>query len=335
MLRSVKPEARGQRPGASTAAILLIFAMSATAGIFPDHIGKFTKGTVKTVAIPDQPLLDEYGIDATEQAEYASGSKHFSATAWRLHDATGAMALFESRRPPGAIAVEGAKLAVQTSDGVIFAHGNYVFQLTGDVPPNEQMETIYAHLPKLDNSPLPPLMTYLPAGDLIPNSERYILGPVSLDRFGHGIPPSAAGFDLGAEAQLGTYKTAKGPLTVAIFKYPTPSFATTRRGEFQKIPGVIARRVGPLLAVAVAAPDAAEAESILAKVHYDASVTFSEAVESGELRGKVTFIFSAFVFSGFLILGCIIAGVGFGAFRGIRRKFRTGPDPEALTTLHL
>jgi hypothetical protein len=314
---------------------LLACAALASAGIFPDRIGKFAKGTVKTVSIPDQPLLDEYGFDATEQAEYASGSKHFSATAWRMHDATGAMALFESRRPPGAIAIEGAKLAVQTSDGVIFAHGNYVFQLTGDVPPSEQMETIYTHLPKLDNSPLPPLMTYLPADGLIPNSERYILGPVSLDRFGHGIPAAVAGFDLGAEAQLGTYKTAKGPLTLAIFKYPTPGFANARREEFQKVPGAIARRVGPLVAVAVAVPDPEEAERILGRVHYDANVTFSEAVESGELRSKVTFIFNVFVFSGFLILACIIAGVGFGAFKGIRRKFRTGPDPEALTTLHL
>ncbi len=181
------------------ATALLVCAACASGAIFPDHIGKFTKGTVKTVSIPDQPLLDEYGFDATEQAEYSSGSKHFSATAWRMHDATGAMALFESRRPPGAIAAEGTKLAVQTSDGVIFAHGNYLFQLTGDVPPNEQMETIYAHLPKLDNSPLPPLMTYLPFTDgLIPNSERYILGPVSLDRFAHGIPASRCRFRSGS-----------------------------------------------------------------------------------------------------------------------------------------
>src|ERR1700722_14168490 len=332
MLRTV---VRSQKSGVRILGALLVFAATAYPGIFPDHIGKFAKGTVKTVAIPDQPLLEEYGIDATEQAEYASGTKHFSATAWRMHDATGAMALFESRRPPGAIPAEDTKLAVRTSDGVIFAHGNYLFQLTGDVPPNEQMETIYAHLPKLDNSPLPPLMTYLPPDGLIANSERYILGPVSLDRFGHGIPAAAAGFDVGAEAQLGTYKASTGPLTLAIFKYPTPGFASARRDEFQKIPGAIARRVGPLVAVAVAPPDPAEAETLLARVHYDANVTFSEAVESGELRGKVTFIFNVFVFSGFLILGCIIAGVGFGAFRGLRRKFRTGPDPEALTTLHL
>ena len=41
-------------------------------------------------------------------------------------------------------------------------------------------------------------MTDLPADGLIPNSERYILGPVSLDRFEPRIPPSVAAFHLGS-----------------------------------------------------------------------------------------------------------------------------------------
>ena len=55
----------------------------------------------------------------------------------------------------------------------------------------------------------------------------------------------------------------------------------------------------------VGAADPEQAERILARVHYDANVTFSEAVEPGELRSKVTFIFNVFVFSGFLILALV------------------------------
>jgi len=112
---------------------------------------------VKTVAVPDQPLYDEYGLDATEQADYTYADKHFSATAWRMRDSTGAMALFESRRPPGAIpatpgllapipvskSAVAARLAVRTSDGVIFVYGNYVFRLTGTVPPAESLQPVY------------------------------------------------------------------------------------------------------------------------------------------------------------------------------------------------
>jgi len=80
---------------------LFILAASAHAAIFPDQIGLFAKGPVKTIAVPDQGLYEEYGLDGTETAEYADGPKHFTATAWRMKDSTGAMALFESRRPPG------------------------------------------------------------------------------------------------------------------------------------------------------------------------------------------------------------------------------------------
>src|SRR6202030_2442912 len=113
------------------------------------------------------------------------------------------------------------KLAVTTSDGRIFAFGNYVFQFTGAVPPASDLEAIYAQLPRLEQSPLPSLIGYLPQAGLIPNSERYVLGPVSLDRFEPRIPPSVAAFHLGTEGQIAKYKSPKGPLSLAIFYYPT------------------------------------------------------------------------------------------------------------------
>jgi len=330
-------------------AALFAFSGLGHAAIFPDQIGWFKKGPLKTVAVPDLPLYDEYGLDATEQADYTSGEKHFSATAWRMRDSTGAMALFESRRPPGAIpATPGllapipesksalaARLAVRTSDGVIFVYGNYVFRLTGDFPPAESLQPVYLGLAKLENSPLPVLMTYLPVDGLIPNSERYILGPVSLDRFDPKISPSVAAFHLGTEAQLGTYRTPKGTLTMAIFDYPTPGIARERYQEFEKIPGAVARRVGDLVAVTVAPPDADEAERILSRVRYDTNITLNEKVPVNDVKQKVSFILEVFVFSGIMILGCLVAGIAFGGYRTLRRKFRRGDDPESLTTLHL
>ena len=161
----------------------LLSGLAAHAAIFPDAVQNYQKGPVKAILTPDQPLEDEFGLDATEQAEYSAGPKRFIATAWRFHDSTGAMAMFESLRPPGAKPAKFTRLSVSTSDGVIFAYGNYVFQITGSVPPPADFEELYARLPKLDQSPLPALMGDLPTEGLIPNSERYILGPVSLARF--------------------------------------------------------------------------------------------------------------------------------------------------------
>ena len=82
-------------------------------------------------------------------------------------------------------------------------------------------------------------------------------------------------------------------------------------------------------------PDADEAERILSRVRYETNITLNEKVPVNDVKQKVSFILEVFVFAGMMILGCLVAGIAFGGYRTIRRKFRRGPDPEALTTLHL
>ncbi len=100
---------------------------------------------------------------------------------------TGALAMFDYRRPPEAATTSDlTPVAVHTSDGTIFADGNYVFQVTGSLPSDADLKALMAHLPKVDQTPLPALMTDLPPDDLIADSERYIIGPVSLAPFCSG-----------------------------------------------------------------------------------------------------------------------------------------------------
>src|SRR5713101_3914502 len=149
MLRSMRG-ARGQRLGAS---VLLLCGL-AQGAIFPDDISAFKKGPPLAISVPDRALYEEYGLEAMEQAEYTSPENHFTATAWRFRDSTGALALFEARRPPGAVPSNLAKLSVRTSDGFIFAYGNYVFQFTGTAfPEAPDLERLYATLPRLEQSP--------------------------------------------------------------------------------------------------------------------------------------------------------------------------------------
>jgi len=326
-----------KNPGQYTQSLFFLLAVVAPlhAAIFPDQVGAFKKGAPKTLSAPDLELDDEYGIQATEQADYSSPDKHFIATAWRFHDATGAMAMFEYRRPPGATPSKVTKLAVATSDGVIFAYGNYLFQLTGALPGEADLNQIYNQLPLFENSPLPLLIDALPPSGLIPNSERYILGPVSLQRFEPRIAPSLAAFHLGAEAQLGQYQTPQGKLTLAIFSYPTPNMARERFDEFQKIPGAVAKRAGSLVAITVQPPDADAAERVLAQVRYNANITMNEPppIGSKQVGGMLMSIIGL---AGLLLGLCLVAGIGFGAFRVILRKLGWSMgDPEAMITLHL
>jgi hypothetical protein len=259
-----------------TLTLFLFLPLVAQATIFPEHIGTFDRSAPAALSMPDRALLDEFGLEATEQAAYKSDAKKFTATAWRFHDATGAMAFFQAHRPSGATPAPLVKLSAATSDGSIFGYGNYVFQFTGAVPLQADLLPVYAQLPKLEQSPLPALMGFLPTANVIPNSERYILGPVGLDRFEPRIPPSVAAFHLGAEAQLAKYKSPKGTLSLAIFYYPTPNMARERLVEFQKVPGAMVKRAGPLVAVTIDPPDLDSAERLLAQVKYETNLTWSQ-----------------------------------------------------------
>ncbi len=315
--------------------LLLLFLPRLQAAILPDQIGTFKKGPSRTVSIPDQALYNEYGLQATEQAEYSSPPKHFTVTAWQMHDSTGAMALFEDLRPADATSANITQLAVHTSDGVLFAFDNYVLKVTGDVPDQAALSAFYMNLPELEQSALPALMAFLPRDGLVPNSERYIVGPVSLERFDPKIAPSVAAFHMGSEAQLGQYRTAHGLLTLAIFDYPTPGMAKERYSEFEKIPGAVAKRVGALVAVTIAPPNPDDAERVLAQVRYSTNITWNEGFPVNPAKGVATLILNIFIFCGIVVLLCVIGGVGFGGFRILRRKLGAKEDPNAMITLHL
>jgi hypothetical protein len=224
---------------------------------------------------------------------------------------------------------------VTTSDGRIFAYGNYVFQFTGAVPPAADLEPIYAQLPRLEQSPLPTLIGFLPQAGVIPNSERYILGPVSLERFEPRIPPSIAAFHTGAEGQIAKYKSPKGPLNLAIFYYLTPNMARERVEEFHKIPGAMVKRAGPLVAVIIEPPDLDLAERLLAQVKYEANLTWSTKVPVNEVRGFARTLLNIFVLAGIVLGMCLVAGIVFGGYRILARKMGRRVDPDAMITLGL
>jgi len=305
--------------------VLLACVLPLGAAILPDQIGDFARGATKSLAAEDESLYQEFGFISAEQAQYTAPDKNpgkrFTATAWRLRDSTGALAFFEARRPDSATPAKFSAVSAKTPEGALFAYGNYVFQVSGDVPEQKDLELLFAGLTQLDNAPLPALAGYLPQQGLIPNSERYVLGPASLARFEPRIAPSLAAFHLGTEGQLGRYRTPKGDLSLAIFSYPTPNIAREREQEFTKLAGTIAKRSGPLVAVILQPPDPDAAERVLARVQYGGNLTLNEKVPVNQGLLMYKLFLNVFVLAGVLGALSIIVGIGFGGFRVLRRKF--------------
>ncbi len=304
--------------------------------IWPEKLGPATRVSAKSISVADK-LWAEYVLQEAEQAEYSSDTLKFIALGYRLQDSTAALGAFEWQRPKDSKQSSIGKLAVETPDGLAVAHGNYLLTFQGYKPTVPQFEALFQTLPKLDQSPLPALRDYLPSDGLIANSERYVTGPVGLADFEPAIPAAAAGFHLGAEAQIATFhpngKQAGGELKLAIFSYPTPNIARDRLAELQKLPGAVAKRSGPLVAVILSPSNANDAEWLLSLVKYQATVSWDQYVPTR--RDNIgDLIVNAFTLIGFLLAFATVAGFAFGGFRAFNRR-KGRPDPDAMTVLRL
>ncbi|HLK63678.1 MAG TPA: DUF6599 family protein [Bryobacteraceae bacterium] len=312
---------------------LLLPKLGLTA-ILPETIGDYHRGAPGKVALTDQQLWTEYGLKESETAPFENGSQKFTATAYRLQDSTSALAAFDWQRSPKSTPSKAATLAAETNDSLLLVHGNFLLRFEGYKPNSGELDAATQALRNVDTTALPVLPSYLPAKDLIPNSERYVVGPESLQRFASGIPPSVAAFHFGAEAQIGVFHSPKGDLTLSIFNYPTPQMAMQQVAEFEKLPGAMAKRSGPLVAVALAPPDADYAERLLSGVRYQAQVTRDEYVPTK--RDNVgNLLLNAFILIGILLAFSLVSGLAVGGLRAFRHRGQKGQEADAMITLDL
>lgn len=302
-------------------ALALVFISSAGAAIWPEQLGKYQResatGTEKFEDL--RPQWDEYGEDALEKADYGS----FAALAFRFKDTTGAYAA--SLEPGGR---------------VMSRVGNYLVSCSGNCP-KEFLALADSSLPGVSHTPVPTLGVYLPSKGKVAASERYIMGPVGLHENLPQIAESAVALQFGTEGELARYRAAKGEETLAIFSYPTLEMARQQTPAFEAIPGAVAKRTGPMVAVALpatgqAAPDRAEAEKLLSQVNYQGSISWNEPlplVVKPETAAQM--VLGILALAGIVLGFCLVSGLLFGAVRVVARKFGYSDAGIALTTLDL
>jgi len=307
----------------------------ARAAIWPEQWWEYKRTSIEKVTPDDVMVWREYGLQEAEKATYDDGKVKFTATGWRVTDSTAAMAVFQWKRPFAWKKSELSELAVENGSNAYFTFGNYIISLEGHIPDEEKRQILFVQLPRLERGPLPVLPSYLPPEGLEKGTERYVLGPVSLERFEPRVPPSIAAFHMGAEAQIGRYPSAQGQMTLAIFSYPTPAMAKKQVVQFQKLTGVLAKRTGPMVALLIGGTDADAAERLLARVNYQASVSWDETSKTPEPNmGDV--ILNAFIFAGVMILFILGVGMVIGMTKVFGRKYLGWEKEEdAMLTLHI
>jgi hypothetical protein len=313
--------------------LAILFVPNLLAAIWPEQLWEHKRTAIKPAVLQpaDKGVWDEVGLDAAEEAQYGA----WKAIGYRLKDPTSAYTVYQWLKPADGRPSPLEKYAVQTASRAFILKGNFILDFLGRVPTQQEVDILHVQLARLDQSALPTLQLFLPPSNLIPGSERYIIGPATLEKFETRIPPSTAAFSMGAEAQLARYHTAKGDANLVLFNYPTPHIARERLTEFQKLPGAVVKRSGPIVAVTIAAPDADEAEKILAKVNYQATITWNEKPPPIE-PSAAALLLGIFVNIGIIAGGAILAGLAYAGFRIGWRKLRGRTEADdAMLTLRL
>ncbi len=314
-----------------TRAFLLLATLPLGAAIFPEYIGDAARGKVTALKAPDAELYSELGFQEAEEAEFSGPSGSFRIAGWQVRDSTSGFALFQLRRPADATQSDVGELAAKTRTGLIAAYGNYVLEYSGLTPTKDLLDALLIQLRQVERSALPTLRRHLPSDGLVPNSERYILGPVSLSRFVPQISPSLAAFHLSAEGQMAKY--ADG-LTLTVFEYPTPNMARERQDEFLKLNGALSKRAGPLVAVVTPPANADAAERVLAKVLWEPALTRQE-VGAGPAQGIANIVLTGFLLAGVLFAASLFAGFGLGTVKAFFKKRGWYKEHDAITVLRI
>ena len=318
-------ERRAVRRAASLIVPLLLVWLPCGAALLHDALGPFERLEPRPYSPSQAAVLAEFGLEETEEAEYRTADgRSVLIRALQFYDDTGAVAAFSWLRPEGAEELfERGERAVQKGDYVLIQFANYLLSLRGDMPDEEDIEVALAYLPRPKPTSDPPVLKYVPADILMPDSGRHIMGPASLEKLAPELAPSVVGFHFGTEGYYGRYATPAGEMRMIVWDYPSNPIARGQIEAFHAMDGSVAKQDGPLIAVVLdpRAPD--EAQRLLTRVRYRAEVT-QHAEDPKRHDSLSNLILDTFVLCGLLASLMVLGGVLVAGTR--RLAGRIAPD---------
>jgi len=281
----------------------------------------------------DAALWREYGLVHSNTARQGA----LTVTTYEMKDLTGALAAWEWQRSPKGHSCDLAPFCNQDGRRTVVSDYNYVVIYEGGTPTKAQVASTMTALPNRRDSSLPAILTFLPKQGLVPNSARYILGPVSLAAFAPELNSAKVGFENGAEAQVADYilKPGEKPVRLAIFNYATPEMARLHSTELRMLSDVHVKRSDVLEAVTLPPASAEQSDTLLSRVQYEAKITWNDAPPPSPIKPLYQLLMNIIYLSIFLSALCLLAGLIYAGMRIYRRRYGTLESDEAMTTLRL
>jgi hypothetical protein len=290
---------------------------------------------VSTALLADDAaaLWREYGLVHFNTARQGA----LTVTTYEMKDLTGALAAWEWQRSPKGHSCDLAPFCNQDGRRTVVSDYNYVVLYEGATPTKAQVASNMAALPNTRDSSLPAILTFLPKQGVVPNSARYILGPVSLATFAPELNSAKLGFENGAEAQVADYilKPGEKPVRLAIFNYATPEMARLHSTQLRMLSDVHVKRSDVLVAVTLPPASAEQSDTLLSRIQYEAKITWNDVPPPSPIKPLYQLLLNIMYLSIVLSGICLVAGLIYAGMRIYRRRYGTLESDEAMTTLRL
>jgi len=231
--------------------------------------------------------------------------------------------------------------------------GSFVIKSTANISKDDLSALVQALAPQSEETPLPPVRSYLPTEGRLVGSERYALGPEGLKAAlaGAGQPTDAGfieaiGFNNGGEAMLARYaRPGKGTGVLLLLEYPTPNVAEQEIHHLAEVLPASARageqsilRKGSLLSIVLASSSPEYAASLREAANYETQVTWNEPHQTLTDPPLLSTIAKIFIATGVFMVVTVVLGIAFGGVRILTKRFFPGKvfdRPEQIEVLQL
>lgn len=272
----------------------------------------------------------EYGFASGEQATYSKGNDKLQVTLYRMKDPSGAYGMYSYLRSADMPRAEMTDHSAMSRERALLLDGNLVFDIHGaDLQRfGKDLNALVAAVsPKAQQGPLPTISEHLPTKGFIERSDKYILGPQTLNQFFPVTTNDWLGFDGGAEAEVARYRVDGRELNLLLADFPTPQTAQKKLAQLQRdyhvnAPAtesndspIFARRSITLLALVSGARTLEEANKLLDQIQSGTEVTWNEPTFQFKEPPITTMIVGAIIGTGVICCFALISGLAFGGFR--------------------
>jgi hypothetical protein len=238
----------------------------------------------------DVAVEREYGVRTIEQRTYVLKGQRAEVVVEETPDASSAYGLFTFYRTEESVPVARMPLTLKDSSGVLMCRGRFFIRIPRADELNVTDSEFQALLfllggTRAASSRPPQLPMSLPVKNLVPGSEKYLLGPEAVRRTLPGFRADLIGFTQGAEVQAASYRRGANRLTLLAIAYPTPQIARIRYGAMESFLGfnqdrgdnsVYAKRAGSYVLVVLGSPSADQADSLMGELQLTGHISWDQ-----------------------------------------------------------